>query len=276
MANLLPRLALARQSNFRRQTGGAGLIVICLRDNTRGRSDRRYCVLLGFKLRRASGRLVDCSAITQGDRSTSMEPGAMRMTRRQEGRESEREAVRGKTRVSNVWAPRINSAARRQVEGCPRGAKRPSERDEHGIPTVCDPAQAAPLSLQGCPSVSMDHIDEDDKTQDAVEQTKHEYDSVAAQYSKMNRHASAEHVELLLAAMPRGVAEDRRRRDAEDRAGAQGTHQGTRGCWTRRRGREHGRGAKRAREGAAGRAAARRRSRLRRRPRLSGVSRSEI
>ena len=51
---------------------------------------------------------------------------------------------------------------------------------------------------------------EDDKTQEAVEQTKHEYDSVAAQYSKMNRHASAEHVELLLAAMPRGVAEDRR------------------------------------------------------------------
>ena len=56
---------------------------------------------------------------------------------------------------------------------------------------------------------------EDDQTQEAVEQTKHEYDSVAAQYSKMNRHASAEHVELLLAAMPRGVAEDRRRRDAE-------------------------------------------------------------
>ena len=65
---------------------------------------------------------------------------------------------------------------------------------------------------------------EDDKTQDAVEQTKHEYDSVAAQYSKMNRHASAEHVELLLAAMPRGVAEDRRRRDAEDRAAALKVH----------------------------------------------------
>ena len=57
---------------------------------------------------------------------------------------------------------------------------------------------------------------EDDKTQEAVEQTKHEYDSVAAQYSKMNRHASAEHVELLLAAMPRGVEEQRRRRDAEE------------------------------------------------------------
>ena len=57
---------------------------------------------------------------------------------------------------------------------------------------------------------------EDDKTQEAVEQTKHEYDSVAAQYSKMNRHASAEHVELLLAAMPRGAAEDRRRRDAKE------------------------------------------------------------
>ena len=65
---------------------------------------------------------------------------------------------------------------------------------------------------------------EDDKTQEAVEQTKHEYDSVAAQYSKMNRHASAEHVELLLAAMPRGVAEDRRRRDAEDRAAALRVH----------------------------------------------------
>ena len=64
--------------------------------------------------------------------------------------------------------------------------------------------------------MSMDHIDENDQTQDAVEQTKHEYDSVAAQYSKMNRHASAEHVELLLAAMPRGVAEDRRRREAEE------------------------------------------------------------
>ena len=58
---------------------------------------------------------------------------------------------------------------------------------------------------------------EDDKTQDAVEQTKHEYNSVAAQYSKMNRHASAEHVELLLAAMPRGVEEQRRRADAEAR-----------------------------------------------------------
>jgi SAM-dependent methyltransferase len=58
---------------------------------------------------------------------------------------------------------------------------------------------------------------EDDKTQEAVEQTKHEYNSVAAQYSKMNRHASAEHVELLLAAMPRGVAEQRRRIDAEAR-----------------------------------------------------------
>ena len=57
---------------------------------------------------------------------------------------------------------------------------------------------------------------EDDKTQDAVEQTKHEYNSVAAQYSKMNRHASAEHVELLLAAMPRGVEEQRRRADAEE------------------------------------------------------------
>ena len=45
---------------------------------------------------------------------------------------------------------------------------------------------------------------------------KNEYDSVAAQYSKMNRHASAEHVELLLAAMPRGVEEQRRRRDAEE------------------------------------------------------------
>jgi SAM-dependent methyltransferase len=65
---------------------------------------------------------------------------------------------------------------------------------------------------------------EEDKTQDAVEQTRHEYDSVAAQYSKMNRHASAEHVELLLAAMPRGVAEDRRRRDAEDRAAALKVH----------------------------------------------------
>ena len=65
---------------------------------------------------------------------------------------------------------------------------------------------------------------EDDKTQEAVEQTKHEYDSVAAQYSKMNRHASAEHVELLLAAMPRGVAEDRRRRDAEDCAAALKVH----------------------------------------------------
>ena len=65
---------------------------------------------------------------------------------------------------------------------------------------------------------------EDDRTQDAVEQTKHEYDSVAAQYSKMNRQASAEHVELLLAAMPRGVAEDRRRRDAEDRAAALKVH----------------------------------------------------
>ena len=70
----------------------------------------------------------------------------------------------------------------------------------------------------------MDPIVEDDSTQDAVEQTKHEYDSVAAQYSKMNRHASAEHVELLLAAMPRGVAEDRRRRDAEDRAAALKVH----------------------------------------------------
>ena len=63
--------------------------------------------------------------------------------------------------------------------------------------------------------MSMDHIDENDQTQDAVEQTKHEYDSVAAQYSKMNRHASAEHVELLLAAMPCGVEEQRRRADAE-------------------------------------------------------------
>ena len=58
---------------------------------------------------------------------------------------------------------------------------------------------------------------EDDRTQEAVEQTKHEYDSVAAQYSKVNRHASAEHVELLLAAMPRGVEEQRRRADAEAR-----------------------------------------------------------
>ena len=57
---------------------------------------------------------------------------------------------------------------------------------------------------------------EKDKIQEAVAQTKHEYDSVAAQYSKMNRHASAEHVELLLAAMPRGVEEQRRRRDAEE------------------------------------------------------------
>jgi SAM-dependent methyltransferase len=67
-------------------------------------------------------------------------------------------------------------------------------------------------------STSMEPIidNEDDKTQDAVEQTKHEYDSVAAQYSKMNRHASAEHVELLMAAMPRGVEEQRRRRDAEE------------------------------------------------------------
>ena len=72
------------------------------------------------------------------------------------------------------------------------------------------------ITAQGCPSVeSMEPIAEDDKTQDAVEQTKHEYDSVAAQYSKMNRHASAEHVELLLAAMPRGVEEQRRRADAE-------------------------------------------------------------
>ena len=62
----------------------------------------------------------------------------------------------------------------------------------------------------------MDPIVEDDNTQEAVEQTKHEYNSVAAQYSKMNRHASAEHVELLLAAMPRGVEEQRRRRDAEE------------------------------------------------------------
>ena len=61
----------------------------------------------------------------------------------------------------------------------------------------------------------MDPIVEDDNTQEAVEQTKHEYNSVAAQYSKMNRHASAEHVELLLAAMPRGVEEQRRRDDAE-------------------------------------------------------------
>ena len=58
---------------------------------------------------------------------------------------------------------------------------------------------------------------EDDKTQEAVEQTKHEYNSVAAQYSKMNRHASAEHVELLLAAMPRGLEEQRRRSEAEAR-----------------------------------------------------------
>ena len=101
----------------------------------------------------------------------------------------------------------------------PAGRQTTSERDELVTPIVrehCAPGCTA-TSLQGCPSVeSMDPIVEDDSTQDAVEQTKHEYNSVAAQYSKMNRHASAEHVELLLAAMPRGVAEDRRRRDAEE------------------------------------------------------------
>ena len=93
-------------------------------------------------------------------------------------------------------------------ERCPRAAKQQSEHDK----------RCATISLQGCPSVEgMEPIAEDDKTQEAVEQTKHEYNSVAAQYSKMNRHASAEHVELLLAAMPRGLEEQRRRIDAEAR-----------------------------------------------------------
>ena len=110
---------------------------------------------------------------------------------------------------------------------CPWGAKDNASATKGFTNTARE--RAAPLS-HGCRaahrSTSMEPIidNEDDRTQEAVEQTNHEYNSVAAQYSKMNRHASAEHVELLLAAMPRGVAEDRRRRDAEDRAAALKVH----------------------------------------------------
>ena len=44
----------------------------------------------------------------------------------------------------------------------------------------------------------MEPIAEDDKTQEAVEQTKHEYDSVAAQYSKMAARSFREQLGRML------------------------------------------------------------------------------
>lgn len=50
---------------------------------------------------------------------------------------------------------------------------------------------------------------EKNDTEDAFAETMREYNSVALQYAKMNRRASAEHIELLLAAMPHTAARRR-------------------------------------------------------------------